>query len=194
MSFPRKREFMTEKYRKTMKKQKLKLFAMVFSIFVLLTAVFFSNALYHFVLPSPEYIKKLENSEQVALYSLEPIESKASDKESFFDYSFMGQSPKILGKIELSTVQADALISKLGTIIQKGPQITMAGCFEPRHAVQIQNGSDIYDFIICFECHKMLIYKNKNKFAEEPIYSSPNLFNDYLISANIPLSNAEVKP
>jgi hypothetical protein len=88
---------------------------------------------------------------KMVLYSLEPYSQQEPD--SYTDTLFHGYT--ILGKAEISdTSEQQALVRALAQAASQyddGPAL----CFNPRHALHIEQNGHSLDFTICFECFRV---------------------------------------
>jgi hypothetical protein len=46
--------------------------------------------------------------------------------------------------------------------------LRMAGCFNPRHGLRVVSGRRRLDFLICFECHRVMVFDGGKQIAELP--------------------------
>lgn len=127
----------------------------------------------------------LESPEHLTLFSIEGKHVSADAEERFHGYP-------VLGKVEIA--DADDR-KKLVVALKEGlaqSDRSMAKCFWPRHAIRVVEKGRTIDYVICFECLQLEIREGRSK-KTKPITSEPqSVFNNYLISAGIPLS--EKKP
>jgi hypothetical protein len=65
----------------------------------------------------------------------------------------------VLGKVTADSAKDKAkILDTLKVAIRSTGQA--ARCFEPRHCVRITKGSDVVDYVLCFECWRYRIYRN----------------------------------
>ncbi len=63
-----------------------------------------------------------------------------------------------------------------------------ADCFIPRHAIRVVEGEQITDYVICFECLQVAIYRGDEQTSEFTTDSPRGVFNQYLRDAGLPLA------
>jgi hypothetical protein len=130
-----------------------------------------------------EFRTALEKAEVIDLYSLDPTPPKGKAEGDFHGW-------KVLGKTE---VKKEAL-AKLVAALEKGAaeqdQNVAAGCFNPRHGIHVTLDGKTYDFVICFECVAVTLYKDKEEKSTKGfgVSRSPaEVFNKVLKDANVKL-------
>jgi hypothetical protein len=66
-----------------------------------------------------------------------------------------------------------------------------ATCFNPRHAVRVTNGSQTYDFIICYECGSLECYSGERQVGRSvSISGSSHMLDALLTAAHIKLAKS----
>jgi hypothetical protein len=134
----------------------------------------------------------LKHADQFILYSLDPrrdlplerVKTSAHLGEEFHSY-------RVLGKIEIAGAnEREKLLNDLFASIPTLPVLSRYMCFNPRHGIRVLLNGRIEEFLICFECHEMLIFDSANG----PKYTSiefgrvrPPEFNRVLTIAGIKL-------
>ncbi|MBY0525870.1 MAG: hypothetical protein K2R98_20930 [Gemmataceae bacterium] len=104
-----------------------------------------------------KFLKVLEKADALELYSLQPDEEKGKD-------SFHGW--KVLGK---TTVKEKEPRTKLLGAVLKGiadSDGSAAKCLIPRHGLRAVHDGKTVDLVICFECHHVYIYADKEEKRE----------------------------
>ena len=108
-----------------------------------------------------------------------------------------GDAPKFHGWIVLGKVDIDdrAERSRLINALQEGIDNnngSPAKCFNPRHALRIVDGDSTTDYLICFECYQIQVFKARNELAPTSVKLTAKepekVFNDALRKAKLPLS------
>jgi hypothetical protein len=62
------------------------------------------------------------------------------------------------------------------------------GCFSPRHGIRVTHGSEITDYVICFECGQVQVWRDTQEISHFTIYNAAKpAFDDVLIKDNQPL-------
>src|SRR5262249_16713654 len=128
-----------------------------------------------------EFRKALAKAQTLELYSLDPSTPKEKNDVDFRDW-------KVLGKTE---VKKDAL-TKLVAALEKGAaeqdQKIFAGGFRPRQGIRVKTDGKPYDFVVCFECISVMLYKDKQRVKGFQVSGSPAAtFNQVLRDAKVKL-------
>lgn len=134
--------------------------------------------------PNPETKANRPTPEKLTLYSIyrHPIEQPVKGPDGFHSY-------RILGKIEVSTPAArkeifDALHD--GIDQSDGTQIQ---CFEPRHGIRTVEAGRKVDYVICYTCRNMYIYRDDKRAKLKTTTRGPrSVFDKHLNAAKIPLA------
>jgi len=127
----------------------------------------------------PDAAEALRAPEKVVLYSLEPVAPPGEKTNNFNGY-------KILGHVDLVQDQAVKAIVELKSVVSAWDGV-VAECFEPRHALRVTAGNHTYDFLLCYECHQLEVYRDGKSIASLGATGSPKVLNGLLSAANIPL-------
>ncbi len=123
-------------------------------------------------------LKALEKAGELEVYSLD---GNTSEKDGW-------HGAKVLGK---TTVKGDE-VKKLVAAINKGVAEGDVGarCFIPRHGVRVTHDGKSHDLVICFECHWVYVYTDKEEkrqsFATSGAAHKP--LNAILTAAKVPLA------
>ncbi|GAA0717277.1 hypothetical protein [Dokdonella soli] len=126
--------------------------------------------------------RALESAKQIVLYSLEPWERPSKVEVTFHGY-------KVLGKTELDeshTATARGAF-KSATAAWDG---RIATCFDPRHALRIVSDGHVYDFLLCYACHQLEVYRDDAQVASIGATGSASVLNKLLADANVPASQS----
>ena len=94
----------------------------------------------------------LEGSQQLVLYSLNPLPSPPDDKLAFHGHAVLGQTP-VTGLEPRSE-----LLHSLYEGIRRSSDAVPA-CFNPRHGIRAVVGSQAVDLVICFQCMQIEVYE-----------------------------------
>ncbi|HEY8665281.1 MAG TPA: hypothetical protein VIL86_01390 [Tepidisphaeraceae bacterium] len=63
-----------------------------------------------------------------------------------------------------------------------------AACFNPRHAIRVTRAGVTTEFLICFECSRVEVWRNDKEIAKFLVTASPQpVFDGVLKSAGVPL-------
>jgi hypothetical protein len=99
-----------------------------------------------------EFGKALEKAETLDLYSLDPSAPVEKGDTEFHRW-------KVLGKTEVKKETLAKLVAAFKKGAEEADQKVSAGCFRPRHGIRAQVEGKSYDFVICFECVAVMLYK-----------------------------------
>ena len=119
----------------------------------------------------------------LTLFSVDPDRGTVDppDISTFHHWVILGQT----------TVGAPEQRQKLADTLQKGLSHwtgwESAACFSPRHAIRATNGSETFDFLICFECGHLHYYPPNSQERGLQIRTRAGPFDDILIAAGIPM-------
>jgi hypothetical protein len=125
----------------------------------------------------------LATANEVTLYSLSPDWVwPPRGKQHFYSY-------EILGSVTLSN---PADLTSLGNVIRDGvasyDDEEYTCCFKPRHGLRIRKANHCFDFVVCFECKKLIVYVDGKE--SEPILGvtgTSNVLNEILKANKVPL-------
>jgi len=123
-------------------------------------------------LPPVERAKLIERG-TLTLVSLNP-DHESTSPTKLYDW-------EELGRVELTDpAEREQLILALNQGIAESDG-TVAGCFNPRHAILWKDGSESLDLVICFECLSMSVYENGTRGEGHITTSSPQSTFDKLL-------------
>lgn len=129
-----------------------------------------------------EVQQALHSGGHAELYSLEPWEVPDKKTAKFHGY-------EILGRSGLSPDQEFTAVAAFDAAIT-GFDGAIAACFDPRHAIQIRTNGHTYDFLLCYSCQQLDVYRDGKSLAAVGATGSPNVLNELLTSLHIPLSHS----
>ncbi len=120
--------------------------------------------------------RALDNAEQYELFSLYPRMSE----DEFHNHRILGHSPVI----------DPAMRKRLTDALKKAARDSdgrMMSCFQPRHGLRVTRGAQVTDFVICFECLHLAVWRDGQKIAYFTISDSQAaVFNDAVLSLGLP--------
>lgn len=131
------------------------------------------------VLPA-KLAKALKLAQEVTLYSLDPVavgEGK-TDGEKLVNWM-------VLGKIEIKQTSLARTAIDLFVEAYENGAGEVGLCFEPRHALRVKDGTETFDFIMCFKCHLAAVYRGNERVAVVQMRGSPAWYNELLQAAGI---------
>jgi hypothetical protein len=120
----------------------------------------------------------LRNAKEITLLSLLPYPEV---KEGGF------HGCKILGQTTLAGKSRAAAEASLRSAFEHWDGV-FAACFEPRHGIRVKAGDAVFDFVICFECHSVLVFQDEKRVGSFGITGKPGALDALLTTASIPLA------
>lgn len=129
-----------------------------------------------------EVQQALHSGGHAVLYSLEPWEDPDKKTAKFHGY-------EILGRSELTPAQESTAVAAFDSAIT-GFDGAIAACFDPRHAISIRTNHHTYDFLLCYSCQQLEVYRDGKSVASVGATGSPKVLNELLTSLHIPLSHS----
>jgi hypothetical protein len=138
----------------------------------------FASAHQSNIMPS-EALSALQSAKSVVLYSLDP-ENVSTTGDARFHYY------KILGETRLDPAQ-----TRIATrAVEKAVDDSLGyspDCFNPRHGLRISAQGHLYDFVLCYSCDGLDIYRDGQEIATLTVTGSPQTLNRLLVAAHVPL-------
>ncbi|RUL75945.1 hypothetical protein [Dyella choica] len=130
----------------------------------------------------PEAQLALHSGGQAVIYSLEPWDDPEKKVPRLHGF-------EILGQATLNPAQASSAVAAFDVAI-RGFDNVIAACFDPRHAIRIQANGHTYDFLLCYSCHQLEVYRDDKALGGAGAAGSPKKLNELLASLHIPLSHS----
>jgi hypothetical protein len=134
--------------------------------------------------PSNE-LNALDDADRFELFSLDPSMTgwiPAPGRSEFHNHAVLG-STDILDRATQMELR-NAL--KAGIRESGGEE---AACFDPRHGIRVTHGSAVTDFVICFECEQVEVWRDGARITTLPTTHSPQpIFDRVLQNAHVPLA------
>ena len=126
----------------------------------------------------------LHTAKNITLFSLEPWGLINTNDDLLHGF-------KILGQTTLDEKQTAIAVNAFeSAICQKERRFTLA-CFDPRHAIQVIDKNRTYDFLLCYACGYLYVYRDNEFDASLEAFGSPEELNALLVVAKIPLSKSD---
>jgi hypothetical protein len=125
----------------------------------------------------------LNNAVRSMLYSLDPG-NMTQARSPVFGYC------TVLGRTELNQAQTTEAAKALNEAIA-GSNGAAAACFNPRHALEIEADGHTYDYVVCYECQQLDVFKDGVQVASVLVKGPPQVLNDLLRANNIPLAKQD---
>ena len=124
----------------------------------------------------------LTSDPKLTLFSINPDHgtSAPSGTPTFQRWPVLGHT------IVTSSEQRQQLAVTLQTGLSRWSGREIAACFNPRHAIRATDGTNTFDFLICFECCRLYYYPPDSKQRSFCIRTKAGPFDDILIAADVP--------
>lgn len=108
----------------------------------------------------------LRESRSAVLYSLEPASPRESPSTALYRF-------QILGKTHINGVAYKAAAEEVEAAVSRSND-GIALCFDPRHALRVTSRGHRFEFLLCYACHQMAIYRDGKEIATLGIAGSPS--------------------
>lgn len=132
----------------------------------------------------PEAGKALHNAERFELFSINPDQKAfqiAKEGDGYHRWPVLGQA----------VITDPAVRARLVDALEDGASANdgeVHNCFWPRHGIRVTHAGHTYDFLICFFCYQMEIYREDGQRWNVFITDSPKaVFNAEVTAAGLPL-------
>jgi hypothetical protein len=126
----------------------------------------------------------LEEGQEFELYSLDP---KHRDEQAPTEFL----RRKIIGKLPIKDeVTRKRIVEAFEEGVQNRPELAIS-CFNPRHAIRVQDAGKTYYLSICFECENVYVFvddQEKYSFYFRTAASPEPVFDKILKDAGVPLA------
>lgn len=121
----------------------------------------------------------IEHGDVVELVSVDPAPLKGGNYYGWVE----------LGRTAINSAETRAgIVDSLNDAINSSDG-TVAGCFNPRHAVVAKHNGTAFDVIICFECMSLSIRKDGKTVGSHTITRQQgSYFSGLLEAANLPIA------
>lgn len=132
-------------------------------------------------------VEALRSASQVEIYSLEPwSRPDRTGREAFYGYEVLGRAtlPPETSRIAVAEFEA----------VAKAPDGIAVLCFDPRHALRVERNGDTYDFLLCYDCGAMEVYRNGEHRVKVDAAGSSVTLNRLMEAAGLSLSQTAYKP
>jgi hypothetical protein len=129
----------------------------------------------------PDLRHILDTANSAVLYSLEPNLDRTIGEE------FCGI--RVLGKTTLDKRETDQAAAAFETAVADWDG-SQANCFNPRHGLRVTASGHIYDFLLCYECRVLEIFKDGKSISDMGAQGPSKVLNDLLRKHHLPLSHS----
>jgi len=142
----------------------------------------------------PEAAAALTSGSKFVLYSLEPAlldgdlfappqdkkEESKPKRERLDLFEILGQT-ELKDAADRKTAVAAILES------MKAWDGAVTACFHPRHALRVIHQDSVFDFVICFECRTIKLFRDSNPLGHVNITGTPDKLDQILKRAVVPM-------
>jgi hypothetical protein len=128
----------------------------------------------------------LRSTAQVEIYSLEPLSRPDETVEALYGY-------EVLGKATLPPEASRVALAEFEAAVPRWDGL-VAYCFDPRHALRVVHNGETFDFVLCFDCNGLEVYKNGKYLVKVGIAGSPKVLNELMEGVGLALSQTGYKP
>jgi len=128
-------------------------------------------------------LRALISDPKLTLFSIDPGHgrSAAANAPVFQRWPVLGQTTVT------SADQRQQLADTLQNGLSRWSGREMVMCFNPRHAIRATDGTNTFEFLICFECGWLYYYPPNAQNRQFCIRTKAGPFDDFLIAANVPM-------
>jgi hypothetical protein len=137
---------------------------------------------------APEAAQALERPEAVEVYSLEPTIRSPHQRRSLHGFDVLGHAS--LSGTEVNAIAAFRSAMNNPTTVTVGGkrEVVVAACFEPRHAITVRLGRHRFDYLLCYSCGEMEVFRDGKMISSVPAGGSPDALNRLMRANGLPLS------
>jgi hypothetical protein len=127
-----------------------------------------------------DVVQAMNNPSAITLYSVHP-DSRAAH---WFSHKLHGY--RVLGKTSIAdTKERRQVSSTIKRAIRDHAGGDAKCIFSPRHAVRFSRGEQTYDFVICYECRQLVVYRDEQSVFSQSIAGSSDVLDDILRRARV---------
>jgi hypothetical protein len=127
-------------------------------------------------------VQALHESRTADLYSLEPWSPRGSRGPILYRF-------QILGKKRIDGAAYRAAAAEVVAAVGRWDN-RMAACFDPRHALRVTSRGHQFEFLLCYACHQMAVYRDGKRIGMLGIAGSSKPMNALLTAAKLPVSKS----
>jgi hypothetical protein len=129
-----------------------------------------------------DFAGALAAPEHAELYSLEPgpHDTKVT---TFYGY-------QVLGHTSVEGADASTAANQFTKAVAQWNG-AIGACFEPREGLSVQYGAHRYDFVICFTCQQMQLYRDQKPVGEIGVTGDPDKLKALLAKHGVTLSHSD---
>lgn len=127
--------------------------------------------------------KALHDSHSAVLYSLEPWDRPVNGEPVLNGY-------KILGKTRIDGEAYRIATEEFEASAARSDNTAQAACFDPRHAIRVAAHGHQFEFLLCYACHQLVVYRDGKRVAMLGASGSSKALNALLVAAKVPVSTS----
>jgi hypothetical protein len=131
----------------------------------------------------------LRSASEAEIYSLEPYDS-AVDEEA--DSSRL-HGYLVLGKAALDPVSSRAAVAEFETAVANWNGL-VAACFDPRHGLRTKSNGHTFDFLLCYDCNGLAVYRDGTHVTSIGVTGSPRVLDEMMEALGLVLSETGYEP
>jgi hypothetical protein len=125
-------------------------------------------------------VAALRSADQATLYALEPWEEVQEGEPELHHY-------KVLGQTRIDGVALRRAASEFQASVERSGGF-MAICFDPRHALTVTVDHHRFDFLLCYACGAMAVYRDGTALTRIPAAGSSKPMDALLAAVGLPHS------
>lgn len=125
----------------------------------------------------------LRSGSAVVIYSLEPYEPEGEEGTG----SDRLHGFQVLGRAALDSTNTRKAVAEFETAIADWDG-AVAMCFDPRHALRTESGGHTFDFLLCYDCNELAVYRDGAQVASIGIAGSPRVLDEMMAGLGLALS------
>jgi hypothetical protein len=126
--------------------------------------------------------KALHESRSAVLYSLEPWSDRANPSPALHRFQILGQKRIDGAAYKAAAEEFEAAVGRWDD--------RMAACFDPRHGLSVTSGGHQFEFLLCYACHQMAVYRDGEQIGTLGAAGSSKPLNALLAAAKLPISKS----
>lgn len=140
---------------------------------------------------SPEVEHAIANAESLSIVSLQPWGWEADNMplDETIPTGNQTRRWKILGEGQVDEGQVGEVLHAMRAGIalfnNSDPddpgEIAVPSCFNPRHAIRIQTGAELFEILICFECLQIEVFNNGKRIGGHLTSAVPRAYFEQLV-------------
>ncbi|MFT3807095.1 hypothetical protein [Arenimonas sp.] len=130
----------------------------------------------------------LRTATVVQIYSLEPVPmpNRPSSGERWYGYEVLGKTMLDADSSKLAIEAFEKAVANWDGMI--------AGCFDPRHALRIEAEGHTWDFLLCYDCHQLEVFRDGKHLDGVGAAGSPEALNELMLAKGLVLSKTGYQP